>query len=378
MSDSDSVNILCTIPAKNGIRVPISLSKDATPTQLRQKASQATSIPISALRVIFRGRMIKDDDAAKVIDEYKLETDCVLHCIGTPVESSGAAAASTTTTTAAATATAAPSSFPSVAAAASAPAPAAAAVDPMQAALQTLRSSNPPATYTTAVTTLEKILGNIANNPLEDKYRKVKLGNAAFQKRLGGLPGGDPAMKAVGFLVETDADGAEVYQLQASPEAWPKLMASKATIEAAVQEAKRASSATPAHIMPPGLANAMNNMNNNNNNNMPPMDPAMMQNAMAGMDPAAMRNTMAGMMSNPEALRNMLQVSTTKNICVRHTHTHTHTHKKREMSGGSYSGGPNSLVTSVSARPPKKPRRLILFVFVCVFEPHSTYNYYTI
>ena len=33
------------------------------------------------------------------------------------------------------------------------------------------------------MTTLEKVLSNIANNPMEEKYRKVKLGNAAFQKR---------------------------------------------------------------------------------------------------------------------------------------------------------------------------------------------------
>ena len=82
---------------------------------------------------------------------------------------------------------------------------------------------------------------------MEEKYRKVKLGNAAFQKRLGGLPGGDAAMKAVGFVVETQ-DGAEVYQLQASPEAWPQLIKNKQTVEAAVKEAKSASATTPAAV----------------------------------------------------------------------------------------------------------------------------------
>ena len=321
MADTDSINIFCTIPAKNGERVPLSVSKTATPTLLRQQASQATSIPLSALRVIFRGRMIKDDDTKQAIGEYKLEADCVLHCMGKPVEGSAAAptpAASTSTAAASAAPPAAATSFPSVAAsgatstppATAAPAPA----DPLKAALQTMRSSNPPATYTTGVTTLDKVLSNIVNNPMEEKYRKVKTGNAAFQKRLGGIPGGDAAMKAVGFIVETQ-DGVQVYQMQASPEAWPQLLKDKQTIEAAVQEAKSASSPTAAPAAPG--ANPFLGAEDGAGAMAGGLDPAMMQRMMAGMggagggaaDPTAMRNAMQGMMSNPDALRTMLQVS---------------------------------------------------------------------
>ena len=35
-------------------------------------------------------------------------------------------------------------------------------------------------------------LSNIANNPMEEEYHKVKVQNAAFSKRLGGLTGDGP------------------------------------------------------------------------------------------------------------------------------------------------------------------------------------------
>jgi hypothetical protein len=302
------LNIFCTITAGNGARIPLTLSVDATPTQLRQDVSETTKIPLAQLRLIFRGRMIKDDDSAKVVVEYKLETDCVLHCMGKPVESSsssgGNASGSTTPMTTVAASTTA--SVPSIAFAA-APTPLTATTasppqDPLQAALQTLRSSNSPSIYMTAVSTLEKILNNIAEHPMEEKYRTVKLQNAAFQKRLGGLQGGDAVMQAVGFVVEGQPP---VYQMQASPDAWPKLMAGTAVVAAAVQDAKRASAAPtmPVNNNPFGM------MPNNNNNmgGMPSM-PAAAAGMPGGMDPTMMRSAMANMMSNPEALGSMLQV----------------------------------------------------------------------
>ena len=79
--------MFCTIPARNGERVALVLDdENITPTQLRSKISDVTKIPLGSLRLIFRGRMIKDDDnVPSVVTEYKLENDSVLHCMG-PVE----------------------------------------------------------------------------------------------------------------------------------------------------------------------------------------------------------------------------------------------------------------------------------------------------
>lgn len=151
--------------------------------------------------------------------------------MGKPVQQSAASTASTTTAPAAAAA-APVAALPSVnlippaaAAAATASPTAAVSGDPVVAALRTLRASNPPQSYKTGVETLEKLLAKIVENPMEAKFRRVKKENPAFTRRLGGINGGENAMKAVGFVVETDENGQPVYQMHASAEAWPKLLA---------------------------------------------------------------------------------------------------------------------------------------------------------
>ena len=175
------MQVFCTITAKNGERVPIEVAEDATPTALRQQVASATKIPLSALRLIFRGKMVKDDDSTKAIEEYKLEADCVLHCMGKPVEEESTA--TTATATANATATTPPLAAAAPPAAAARPAPVvpsvSAAAAPagnrsVSAAILRLRSNNPPSVYQTALTTLEKILSNIVGHPMEEKYRKGK------------------------------------------------------------------------------------------------------------------------------------------------------------------------------------------------------------
>jgi hypothetical protein len=140
---------------------------------------------------------------------------------------------------------------------------------------------------------------------MEEKYRSVKKQNAAFQRRLGGLPGGDAAMLAAGFVVE--GQGAdESYVLHASAEAWPKLVATKARVVAAVREAK---SSTVGSVPPP--AGGFGNMTGMGAG-MPGMGaggmPGMGAGGMPGMGSPEMQNAMANMMSDPNALQSMLQV----------------------------------------------------------------------
>lgn len=312
------LNVFCTITANNGERVSLTIKNDITPTKLRQSVSDVTKIPLSQLRLIFRGRMIKDDDIANAVQDFKLEADCVLHCMGKPdtssSSSSSASAAAVVPPPTGTTSAAGPTVSVPAASAAAPAAPAAPASqlqgsggDPVKTALQNLRTSNAPAIYSTAVTTLGKILGNIVNNPMEEKYRKVKVQNAAFQKRLGGLPGAANVMLAVGFVRQMDGTD-DVYQMHPSPEAWPKLVAAKETVDAATTEAKRAASAPTPPAAAPG----------NNMFGMPNMPGAggagMMPGMGGGMPPGGMtpqmQDAMTQMMSNPDALRNMFQVRT--------------------------------------------------------------------
>ena len=315
-------------------KLALTLPTSSTPNELRRLASDATTIPFDALRLIYRGKIIPAKDEGDVVAEYKLEDGCVVHCLG---KATGAA----TATTGAASTTAAnnisasrrpvgASVIPPPAAAAafaSSPTTAAATETPLQAALRTLRTSptSTPETYTTALTTLSKLLTNIADHPTDGKYRKIKRSNAAFQKRLGGLDGGPELMAAVGFGAET-IEGVEHYALVASAEAWTKLTESRTVVEAALGEATRSSG---------GVGGGMGGSGVNANvspfgSSMPPTGAGMgagmggmpaglggmggmgMGMGMGGGDMSAMMNSpqmqaaAAQMMSNPESIRSML------------------------------------------------------------------------
>jgi hypothetical protein len=252
--------------------------------------------------------MIKDDDSiASATDEFKLENDSVLHCMGKPVEESTSSAppAPAASTSAANRTVVPPLSTPTtapVAVAASAPRPTARQADPLARALDRLKSNNPPSVYSTAVGTLEKVLGNIVSHPMEEKYRKVKRKNAAFGKRLGNLVGGHDCMLGAGFVVEHQA-GEEVYQLQASADKWNALVAAKNAVAQAA-EASRAEQERARQRPVVGFGAA------------PPMGASNTPSAggMGGFPPPNVndpnfQNMMSQMMSNPEALGQALQVS---------------------------------------------------------------------
>ena len=300
-------------------RISLTIPKDITSSDLRKRASDATKIPINSLRLIFRGKIIKDENTPAV-DEFKLSPDCVIHCMGKPQEQANAAAAAAASPAASTAPVVAGSSVsiqsPTTTSASAATANAAppAANNTIQAALATLKSSNPPQTYVTAVTTLEKILSNIMNHPMEEKYRRVKKQNAAFQKRLGGLTGGDGAMKAAGFDTEMNDDGEEMYIMHASAEKWPALVATKSAVDIAVRDAQAAAAAAtstgaPTPMIPQGggmgvagAAGVGGAGGVPNFGNFPGMG--------AGMGGPEMQAAAARMMQDPNALQAMLQVST--------------------------------------------------------------------
>eukprot|EP00535_Pseudo-nitzschia_heimii_P007975 CAMPEP_0197177454 /NCGR_PEP_ID=MMETSP1423-20130617/3045_1 /TAXON_ID=476441 /ORGANISM="Pseudo-nitzschia heimii, Strain UNC1101" /LENGTH=422 /DNA_ID=CAMNT_0042626997 /DNA_START=299 /DNA_END=1567 /DNA_ORIENTATION=- len=319
------MQLFCAITVKNGQRVPLLLEdSDLTPTQLRLKVSEVTKIPLTDLRLIFRGRMIKDDDSLpSVAAEYKLEDESVLHCMGKPVpETVGRTTAKTKTAATAPTASAPATAgvpnrtavlYPSMptatnpavaaasARASSSPAPSGGG-DALSKALARLKQHNPPSQYATAVGTLEKVLGNIAGNPMEEKYRRVKRGNAAFGKRLGKLTGGHDCMLACGFAVEFQA-GEEVYQLHASPEKWTALMAFQERVKAASAAAKEDQSRSRQPPTAGGIGGTAAAAAAAAGAAAAPLGGMPMPNA----NHPDLQNMMSQFMSNPEALGQALQ-----------------------------------------------------------------------
>ena len=145
-----------------------------TAAQLRKEAAKITTVPLDKLKLIFRGRVISNKDVGNninVVEEYKLENKCVVHVMGKPVAGSvsgvsATSGAATSTASAATSATAAgarvtlPSSGSTANAAATARS-SGSATTPIAAALDKLRSSNDGPTYRTALTTADKLLGNV-------------------------------------------------------------------------------------------------------------------------------------------------------------------------------------------------------------------------
>ncbi|XP_078175916.1 uncharacterized protein LOC144569439 [Carex rostrata] len=62
-----------------------------------------------------------------------------------------------------------------------------------------------------AFQTLLRIVGNIGKNPNEDKYRRIRLSNHAFQERVGNFKGGIEFLELCGF--EKTKEGEEMYLL---------------------------------------------------------------------------------------------------------------------------------------------------------------------
>lgn len=145
----------------------------ATVRALKQliEAQDAQRFPVAAQRLIFQGQILQDD---KTLSEYGIEDGCALHLTLTP----GAARS----------APAAPTSAVSI-------------ETQLRALLQHMRAD---AGYATAVQTMQKICENVIAHPHEDKYRKLRLANAALKSRLLDRARGLECVKLLGF-----ADGIE-------------------------------------------------------------------------------------------------------------------------------------------------------------------------
>lgn len=81
-------------------------------------------------------------------------------------------------------------------------------IEAMRAVLVDIKKCNPgkDEEVTTCFKTLLLYLGNVAKNPDEEKYRTIKLTNAAYLKRVGSM-GGQPFLEKVGFTLGEGPEG---------------------------------------------------------------------------------------------------------------------------------------------------------------------------
>ena len=144
-------------------RSSLVLTSSTTSNELRTKVSQQTNVPLDKLKLIFRGRMINAKEEGSVIEEYKLEEGSVVHVMGKPVaaivnsNNSAVNSSSNTTNQTAGASVTLPTN--NIAATSSG-----VVGGPLDAAITKLRSQNDGSTFRTALTTADKLLGNIVNN----------------------------------------------------------------------------------------------------------------------------------------------------------------------------------------------------------------------
>lgn len=272
-------------------RASATMPKNGSISTLKEKASEATKIPLAKMKLIFRGRIVTGD-AELLISKFNIENDTVVHCLGKPDVTAAAASNQTETketTSATASTVTAPTSTSSSTTATKESSP-----KTMEACLQKVKSQNSSEIYITALQTLSKMASNIIQKPLEEKYRKVKLSNAAFGRRIGNVPGGMDCIYAYGFTASTE--NADQLVLNASAEAWTNLNEAKKKVDSEWNKAKQETQGQPNQV-PSSNTGSLFNSNSN------PMSPFNMNNPSA---PGAM-----GGMPNldPDTMMNMFQVS---------------------------------------------------------------------
>ena len=153
--------------------------------------------------------------------------------------------------------------------------------------------------------------------PMEERYRRVKVSNPAFARRLGDVPGGRDLVLSAGFVFEDENDGGDggggggggsSLVLVPSAEAWPRLVGARDEVGRLLSSSSVASAVGPSSVPPPlggagvDAAAAMRGLLSGNGR-LGPNEASMMREMLA--DPNALRS-MAGMMSNP-VVQNMMR-----------------------------------------------------------------------
>jgi hypothetical protein len=267
------------------------VSASTTVAGIKSEIEKMTQVPVVAQRLIYKGKILQDTETmefhqVKNGETFVFQVVKKLLAEAQAVSSSSQAQAPTSPQQQQA------SSSPAAAVQAAVPATGAATTTAtntgppeMIRAMDFLCSSNSQDNSHLALNTLLKVIDNIITHPQEPKYQKIKKSNAVFQRKLGGVVGGEACILAAGF---TD-DGEGSYALTASAEAWDHINACRDCVAVRVQSLAPVAS----------VAN-------------PPAIPNFMNAPMMG-DPAADLRTLA---ANPQALQQVWPYHVYIYVCV--------------------------------------------------------------
>ncbi|KAJ0393763.1 hypothetical protein P43SY_004205 [Pythium insidiosum] len=299
MTDVVELSIKVVGGASETLAVRVEGFAAATVLSLKQCIEQQSGarFPVAAQRLIFQGQILQND---KRLSEYNIQSGMAVHLTLTPGASRPAAATA-----------ASPSPSPAASVASIS------AAETLRGHLQSMRFESGA---DVAVQTLQKICENIISHPTEDKYRKLRVANAALQARLFDRSRGMACVQALGFQ-----DGVEAGHLVLVPtaERWENLVACKRVLDefagASPSFASPFASPSPSALpsFPPGggvdnmLAMLQNPMMAQMLQSHPMMQQLAQVNPMAAQvlqNPAMLSQTLQMMQQNPQMMQQVNQM----------------------------------------------------------------------
>ncbi|KAL7560168.1 hypothetical protein ACA910_016597 [Epithemia clementina (nom. ined.)] len=111
---------------------------------------------------------------------------------------------------------------------------------PLYAALEYLKELNLEEDYWFGLESMGRLLENVKNNPLDERFRRFQVDDPFFNSRIGCMIGSEKLMLAAGFLID-EVNGKEFYYMHATAEAWEELL----TVSAIMQNVLKDKDKTP-------------------------------------------------------------------------------------------------------------------------------------
>eukprot|EP00405_Crypthecodinium_cohnii_P053343 CAMPEP_0206589660 /NCGR_PEP_ID=MMETSP0325_2-20121206/39071_1 /ASSEMBLY_ACC=CAM_ASM_000347 /TAXON_ID=2866 /ORGANISM="Crypthecodinium cohnii, Strain Seligo" /LENGTH=401 /DNA_ID=CAMNT_0054098293 /DNA_START=86 /DNA_END=1291 /DNA_ORIENTATION=+ len=220
-----------------------------------------------------------------------------------------------------------------------APAPAAAAhsnsdeLELLQDAFKELATA-PVEDRRTCLSTFSRMTANVEANPIDPKYRRVREGNAAFNKKVLKCPGGETLMLAAGW-VPGEHEGDSVWEMEQDKTPIQGEIRKRLEAELAKLPAPAPKAVAPAPAPTPAAApdlGGMGGLGGMNPQMMQQMmnNPAMMSQAQQMMNNPQMMQQAQQMMNNPQMMQQVQQMMNNPQMMQ----------QMQNMMGGGGFGGP--------------------------------------
>mmetsp|Transcript_8822 Transcript_8822/g.17446 ORF Transcript_8822/g.17446 Transcript_8822/m.17446 type:complete len:610 (-) Transcript_8822:325-2154(-) len=282
-AEAEGIELRVKISTQESPVKPKVKSMMATVGELKRALARVSDYAADDQRLIFKGQFLKDDD--KTLTSYNILESEVIHMVPKPGAAKKSASAASSDT-----------SKPS---------------SPLDIALAKLNEA-PAKERLVALKTLQKIVQNLIDYPLEAKYRKIKRENKALTKRLA-IPGAMECLLSLGFKEDADADtGEQLLVLEASAEAWQKVVDGNEKLTTLVESQQEEQKAPSSQAQSSSGAGSSQNFGGAMPFGNPFAGFPMPSAGNGGMGDAGINSfqqqMMQSLLSNPEMMRSMLQM----------------------------------------------------------------------